>query len=499
MTKNLLLLIAWPMTIFLLWDVSAMISTFENGADELFSTHLSLELNNKNSILYIISFISFCYVLTNKTDLQHMLFNSTLLPSLLNTTALLIGIYTSVTSTKILDWLTANSSSPVSSYVGFDYCLFFFSAMLVGYYLHGKSVRKSSLKQDAIHKVRLEQLEEVIRLAPPGDFSEQLSHYCDIFEDWSSRHVMRDTTNYAFVDIDENNKEIFEKLLESQRLYIRACLTAFSRLAGTYDNASMNLSSPDVYRANLMLKIGDNEINYLEKSSDDKKQFLTRYFPKINAIPDHKLVLDKRYSVKLSNSDKAILKNESADENYHLPATYDYDSDVKNLILPVFTHNPHINDYNYSHCEEFDYQTYNLIGAPQALASGQPQFVYSSVTQVSEWLAEGAPKVLYDQALHYFKNDKKGQSIISFPLLINRYGKDALKSDNITGTINIYRNTNNMFSSDKDKFNSFFHLTSPMLVSLSRITEYHLIILTKLSKYNSMLDIDDPIEESRDV
>ncbi|MCG6278175.1 hypothetical protein K6U59_15340 [Vibrio vulnificus] len=476
-----------------------MISAFENGANAYFSIYLSSSLEDKNLILYLILSICFFYVLTNKNELQHRFFNSTLLPPVLNTTALLIGIYTSVTSTKILDWLTANSDKLQSSYVGFDYCLFFFSAMLVGYYLHGNSVRKSSLEQDAIQKERLEQLEEVIRLAPPGDFSEQLSHYCDVLEDWSSRHVMRETTNYAFVAIDQNNKEIFENLLETQRLYIRACLTAFSRLAGTYDNASMNLSSPDVYRANLMLKIGDNEIDYLEKNSADNELFLTRYFPKINVTPDHKLVLDKRYSVKLSNSDKTILKNEKAEQNYHLPAKYDYDDEVKNLILPVFTHNPNTNDYNYTSGEEFDYHTYNLIGAPQALASGHPQFVYNSVVQVGEWLAEGAPRVLYNQALNYFQNDKKGQSIISFPLLINRYGKNALQSSNITGTINIYRNTNNMFSGDKDKFNNFFHLTSPMLVSLSRITEYHLIILTRLSEYNTMADVDDPIEESRDV
>lgn len=496
-TQNLnfpiILTIIWIINFTFIWKISSLISSYQNGLNTEFLTYFISQTNNIYCVFYLIGAISLCFSLffpsKNIIKYQDIIFNAPITVPILNVSALLIGIYTSVTSTNILNWLTNENKETLSSYAGFDYCLFSLVILLIGYGMNGQANKRDNQQSEAIQKERLKQLEEVIRLAPPGAFAEQLSHYCDILEDWSSNHVMQQTNNIAFEDITEEIREKYISVIKEQRGYIRACLTAFARLTGTYDNASMNLSSPDIYRANIMLKLNDNCIDFLSNEyelTNADREFKSRYFPKINTLPNYKLILDKKYSIKVLNSDKAILKNELAEQDYHLPQEFDFDSDIKNLILPVFISNPHTHDYNYDEKEEFDYKTYNLIGAPQAIATGQPQFVFDAEQQSKEWLSDGAPKALYEQACQYFRNDKKGQSIISLPLLSNRYGTMALHSDNISGAINIYRNTKNMFSGDKEKFSNFFHLTSPALVSLARVVEYHIILLNKLAEYDKV-------------
>jgi spore coat polysaccharide biosynthesis protein SpsF (cytidylyltransferase family) len=487
---TLSLIVGWLISLFFLWKVSVLLSGYPIGKDTSFGSYLYETIKLPMALLYTLGTVTFiyCSFSKNKTISKRYdeFFNAPIVVPVLNVLALLVGIYASVTSAEILGWLTNNNVETITAYVGFDYFLFFLLVILIGYAFHGNASKEAQLKHDSIQKTRLQELEEVIRLAPPGSFGEQLSHYCDILEDWSSNHVMRETNELAFIKDELLTSQDIAKIetaIENQRAYIRACITAFARLAGTFDNAAMNLSSPDVYRANIMLKTTEDVAEYLSKGSEE---FKSRYFPKINVTPDHRLFLDKRYSVKLTSSDKAILKDEQASENYHLPETFKHDDEVRNLILPVFDSNPNVDDYGYDENAEFDYATYNLIGAPRALVTGHAQFVYDAEIQIKTWLEEGAPKALYDDAKIYFANDKKGQSIISFPLLCNRYGNGSLETKNISGALNIYRNTKNMFSGDNEKFLNFFHLTSPALVSLSRIIEYHLILLKKAATYHKI-------------
>lgn len=484
------LIIGWIINLFFLWEISELLSEYPIGKDSSFINYFYETMSWPMALFFIVGGLTFllCSFSQNRTISKRYdeFFNAPITVPVLNVLALLVGIYASVTSAEILKWLTNNEKIAVTAYVGFDYFLFFLLVILIGYAFHGKASKEAQLKHDSIQKIRLQELEEVIRLAPPGSFSEQLSHYCDILEDWSSKHVMKETNALAFIRDESLTSKDFlkiEEALDNQREYIRACITAFARLAGTFDNAAMNLSSPDVYRANIMLKTTEDVAGYLSKGSEE---FKSRYFPKINVTPDHRLFLDKRYSVKLTSSDKAILKDEQASSGYHQPESFKHDDEVRNLILPVFDSNPNVDDYGYDVKAEFDYATYNLIGAPRALVTGHAQFVYDAEIQIKTWLEEGAPKALYNDAKIYFANDKKGQSIISFPLLCNRYGNGSLETKNISGALNIYRNTKNMFSGDNEKFLNFFHLTSPALVSLSRIIEYHLILLQKAATYHKI-------------
>jgi hypothetical protein len=497
------LLITWIINFIFLWKFSEVVSQYPIGKNSSLISYLGSSLGVLSILLYVVGFLVLLATLliTNKSINKYYdyFLNAPIIIPFINVIALLLGIYASVTSAEILTWLTNVSDTPSMSYTGFNYFLFSLFILLLGYGLTGSANKRAKEFNNSLQKQRLNELEEVIRLAPPGAFSEQLSHYCDIMEDWSSNHIMMQTNKFAFIEDNSLNDLVIneiEDVLEEQRTYIRACLTAFARLAGTYDNASMNLSSPDTYRANIMLKTTKNIAHHLA-SGTESEAFKSRYFPKINAIPDHRLYLDKRYSIKINNSDKAILENELAENDFHIPVKFDPDSEIKNLILPVFENDPNIDAYGYDQYEEFDYKTYNLIGAPHALVTGHPQFIYDAEEQTEEWLGTGAPKALYEAARQYFQNDKKGQSIISFPLLSNRYGNGSLKTDNISGALNIYRNTKNMFSKDDDKFNNFFHLTSPALVSLSRIVEFHLILLNKVTNYNIMKP--ENIKEDEDV
>ena len=57
----------------------------------------------------------------------------------------------------------------------------------------------------------------------------------------------------------------------------------------------------------------------------------------------------------------------------------------------------------------------------------------------------------------------------------------------MAGTINIYRNTIGLFNSDQEKFNNFVHLVNPLLVSISRIVDYHSLTL---ETFQRVLDLE---------
>jgi hypothetical protein len=395
--------------------------------------------------------------------------------------ALLAGIYTSVTSSAILTWLSGKSLDPtaspdiaIDSQFGMGYFIFSFVILFLGFVKHGvfsaRAERDKQIKQtESVNK-----LEEVIRLAPPGSFSAQLSTYADILEDWSSSIMVKNlTTFHMTIDHwdfipdehkDKSKHEYYNSFIEDQQNYIRACLVAFGRLAGMYDNASMGINAPTVYRVNLMLKPKKKIASILSSLYPEGNEL---FFLKVSAKESYKLFLKRQYSVQINNDDKSLLENEKNPLTLkHDVKKFPEDSAISNIILPVYELGEN------SDC-------YNCIGAPRAIQSCQPQFIRNTTVRVDEWKTnEGAPDDLYQEAKEYYSKDSKGKSIISFPLSTQRYAHDSLTPNKMSGVLNIYRNSPDMFSGDDEKFDNFFHLTSPLLISLCRIVEYHLIALS---------------------
>ncbi|TOP38570.1 hypothetical protein, partial [Vibrio parahaemolyticus] len=92
-------------------------------------------------------------------------------------------------------------------------------------------------------KSKVEQLEHVIRLAPPGDFSSLFALYVDTVNGWTYNKLplKQKELDKRYNDYKKGNpnnigilEEIvtdYEKFLTDQKSYIRAVLICFARLA----------------------------------------------------------------------------------------------------------------------------------------------------------------------------------------------------------------------------------------------------------------------------
>ena len=433
--------------------------------------------------LFILSVIYSFNSRLNSEKIENNIYNKPYVPAILNAIFLIVGIYTSVTSSSILKWLSPalNIKLAYSEY-SFGVFLFIFSCVVFGHIKHFMCVSTcQNNKDEHIRKSeqeltnRINQLEKVIRLAPPNNFASQLCHYSDVLEDWSTNRVL-ETTCYD-IDVADGLEDIKKALLE-QQMYIRASVMAVTKLVGIYDNADLSLSSQDCYRGNLSFSIKDKKLSdaFIFDSTTSKNNKPTnKYRIKVSSEPNFRLFIDKRYSVCSENSDTSILHDENSDINTHKPKDFPIDKEIKNITFPVYI------------SSDDDSIIYNVIGAPRAIATCQSQFIPNTIDSVTEWETQGAPRPLVDEAKAYFSQDKKGRSIISMPLAPNRYGKNSLKPENMAGTINIYRNTIGLFNSDQEKFNNFVHLVNPLLVSISRIVDYHSLTLETFQK---VLDLE---------
>lgn len=491
-TKIISNLIFTLLFIYSTFHFSSAISSLTTGLDaETIVNQLKSLITNSylHGLLLLLSIIVLHSNIISSDKLNNALFNQSYTPAILNAGFIIVGIYTSVTSAAILAWISPDTEVLLAhSKYKFDLFLTL-SLILIHFQIkHFRAVKtelelaiKVQTARDRIHnkniktseselKKRIEQLADVIRLAPPNNFAAELSNYADILEDWSTNHMLTLT-----LSLDQSSSKIeYQEIIEAQRVYIRASLMAITKLAGIYDNAELNESSEDFYRSNLALSIKKKSITEVllhDKSKKSKKRTSTeKYRINIHSEPNFRLFIDSRYSVCVSNSDTSILRN----ENDHKPKEFSEDTEIKNISFPVYLTN--------------DIKIYNVIGAPRALATCQAQFITDTIEAVAEWEKEGAPKPLIDEAREYFQKDRKGRSIISMPLASNRYRRDHLKPNNMHGTVNIYRNTTGIFNNDKEKFNNFVHLVNPLLVSLSRMTDFHLLTLENYEElhYNQL-------------
>lgn len=475
--------------IYSTYQLSSAISSISTGTS---SEPLALQLSALVStsyidfILWVVSMFLLYWGRICHMGFNNAIYNQSYTPALLNAGFIIVGIYTSVTSAAILVWISPDSNVTLAnSKYNFEAFLTLSFVLIHCQVKHFKALKAEAVRaeqdnavRDKTHndniekserelKLRIGQLADVIRLAPPNNFAAELSNYSDILEDWSTNHMLTLT-----LSLDEYSSCIeYEDAIEVQRTYIRASLMAITKLAGIYDNAELNESSKDCYRSNLALSLKKRNITeVLLYDKGKKRRSNEKYRLKINSEPNFRLFIDSRYSVCVNNSDTSILSN----ENDHQPKEFAEDNDIKNISLPVY-----LTD---------DINIYNVIGAPRALATCQAQFITDTIEAVENWENQGAPKPLIEEAKEYFKKDKKGQSIISMPLASNRYRRNHLKPNNMTGTVNIYRNTTGMFNNDMDKFNNFVHLVNPMLVSLSRMTDFHVLTLENYERlhYNQL-------------
>ncbi|MDD9177346.1 MULTISPECIES: hypothetical protein [Aliivibrio] len=423
-------------------------------------------------LLLIASLIGFYFLSKRAVSVfDSRIIGNSVLIQILTISSLLIGIYTSVTSSSILGWLAPIKDEIGVAKFGIEYCLFFFLCLLFLFVKHGlvstklkqKELNDDIARSDKLEKAqseRVDKLQEFMRLMPPGDFASKLSTYADILEDFSSELVLELTSNY--VDNENRTLEDWEQLISLQKQYIRASVIAFARLAANYDCAVVGPSSSVTYRANLMIKADDKEQKVLFGGEEYEK----RFFLNIDAKPSYQLSLHKNYSVKVNNQDDSLLKAMPEEgSNIRKVKDFKHDEEVNNLVLPVY-----VDDTEKS-------TVYNMLGAPLAVATCQPQFIPDTEKSTKHLNDAQLPKPLIEEAIKYFKQDYKGKSIVALPLSTKRYTAEHLKPANINGVLNIYRDKADLFSGDDDKFNNFFHLTSPLLVSLSRIVEYHLIAL----------------------
>ncbi|WP_193785077.1 hypothetical protein [Vibrio vulnificus] len=371
-----------------------------------------------------------------------------------------VGIYFSLQSANLLAWwVSAPNAVPIST-TDLELALFL---LLSSSFLF----LENQLSSNAIHahlshesKSKVEQLEHVIRLAPPGDFSSLFALYVDTVNGWTYNKLplKQKELDKRYNDYKKGNpnnigilEEIvtdYEKFLTDQKSYIRAVLICFARLAAVFDNVKLGEGST-IYRANIMIKKTKemvdtkSNVNFLPSIVRDSHIHSVNYY----------LSLDKDYSVKIYSRSTSITDKEGVLKDFN-------HDDIDSLILPVFSSK---ND-----------ELYNCFGAPRAVATGQPQFVTDTHEEVKEWAKLNPGKQVIDAAENYYLNSKKARSLLSIPMIVSKLASDATQPDKIFGSINIYRNTADLLSGDEGKKEQFVNILTPITQALSRIIGLHL-------------------------
>lgn len=384
--------------------------------------------------------------------------------------ALAIGIYSSVTSSAFLQWFSPAANAVGQAKYGIDLVLGFIALTLFGFIKHGSHVADKAKQQDKQQAEYINELHETIRLAPPRTFPHRLALYADVMEDFAVEVTVSEWSDYLQKPENERLAQC-EDLLESQRSVIRACLVALARLAGHYDNAPLGNGSNLQYRANLMLTTHAQNPQRLAALGEEK-DFEHRFNIGVEATPQYQLILDKRYSVLVDSDDVSII--DISEEDTHTKSTASFkacqflhDDKVKNAIFPVYWSDEQSTTHNY----------YNMIGAPDALATCQPQFIPDTIRRAKELGGAGYSAPLAKQAVEYFTNDEKGRSIVSLPISSQRFMNHSLKPAKMVGVVNIYRNKKDIFSGNEKNFSLFCDFTLPLQLALARIISMHIAVL----------------------
>lgn len=371
-----------------------------------------------------------------------------------------VGIYFSLQSANLLAWWTQAHDAKDISIADLEIALILLLSSSFLFLENQLSSNAISVHLNKESKSKIEQLEHVIRLAPPGDFSSLFALYVDIVSGWTYNKLPQEQSelekrykNYKTQTPTDTEilKEIlknYEALVTNQKSYIRAILICFARLAAVFDNVKLGEGST-IYRANIMIKKTKDmvqagaHVNFLPSIVRDSHIHSVNYY----------LSLDKEYSVKIYSRSKSITdKNGDLKEFKH--------DNIDSLLLPVFSHE---ND-----------EIYNCFGAPRAVATGQSQFVTDTHEEVREWAKLNPGQQVISAAEKYYFESKKARSLLSIPLVVSRVASNATTPEKIFGSINIYRNTTDLLSGDEGKKEQFANILTPITQVLSRIIGLHL-------------------------
>ncbi len=371
-----------------------------------------------------------------------------------------VGIYFSLQSANLLGWWTHAPDAKDISIADLELALILLLSSSFLFLENQLSSNAISVHLNKESKSKVEQLEHVIRLAPPGDFSSLFALYVDIVSGWTynklpqeqseleKRYIQYKSQKPNDIEILKEIVKDYEALVTNQKSYIRAVLICFARLAAVFDNVKLGEGST-VYRANIMIKKTkdmvqtSDHVNFLPSIVRDSHIHSVNYY----------LSLDKEYSVKIYSRSKSITDNDGNLKEFK------HDK-IDSLLLPVFSHE---ND-----------AIYNCFGAPRAVATGQSQFVKDTHEEVREWANLNPGQQVISAAEKYYFKSKKARSLLSIPLVVSRVASDATAPEKIFGSINIYRNTADLLSGDESKKEQFANILTPITQVLSRIIGLHL-------------------------
>jgi len=427
---------------------------------------------------------------TSKT-LDQWLFGNSMAVQLLTVSSLILGIYAAVTSSSVLMWLAPDIDQVGVARYGVEYILFLSMIVFLSLVKNGAITARRTQDDDAERVAHfnnfetkqtkhVNELEKIISLAPPGKFPSQFAHYADLLEDFSSVKVLDSTMNFVNLPVEEKTTTAWVKVVEEQQNYIRTSLMAFARLASTYDNAASGYGSPLEYRANLMFKIKDPELLSIFKKGKRHKE---RYFLGLGSTPEYQLMLSKEYSVLIDSEDESLLATNFDEEQSsgYTVKKFLPDVSIEDAVFPVY------------YDAKGGHSSYNMFGAPEAVASCRPQFITNTKDNVENLYNLGMAKPIVDEAINDYANGKDGHSIISLPLSHQRFLATSLTPEDMSGVLNIYRNQTDIFSQDSDKFTDFSYLTLPLQISLSRIVHLHLMTLSEKSNCTTTEITDEDI------
>jgi hypothetical protein len=409
----------------------------------------------------------------------------------------LIGIYFSVTSSAINSWITAREAMSLGTAKLFSYVIATLFMSIIIFLLNqialGKRRKQEEQKNMDAYQSKIDQLENIIRLAPPNGFAKNLSHYVDVADDFvqiilKRNHNINNSIEAARAYFDlKNPKDIFkgieflktkifadrfcknksgvEKIIglleEAQNTnaqYIRAILVSYARLAALFDGVVPSRKDKNIYRANLMLKYSKSD-----KKMPELSDF--RYVPSVlveqgGAELQHYLTLHEEHSVQVYSEKVGIAKRGKSKEV--IPVQFEPDSDIKSFSLPFFL--------------EESQKNYNCFGAPRAVADVECQFINDTIKEIDNWReSQESPREIIDEASKYFGRRDIAKSIISMPLMHSRYDEDHKLAKNVMGVVNIYRDKKNLMMGNTEKQEQFEYITTPLNFALSKIVAHDMV------------------------
>ncbi|WP_107305833.1 hypothetical protein [Photobacterium phosphoreum] len=444
-----------------------------------------------------------------KFKLHLNIMSSPIIVSVLYFVIFSIGIYFSIISSSINDWFIKDSL--ITYHNSLSYVISTLFIMIILFVINQIATARLKQNEDNEKKIeyskKIEQLQSVIRLAPPNNFASLLSEYVDISDDFvqitqrdnrnkdlqlalnflerelkipkneifnglsSFNNLLNDTHIIEKNEIINSHIKILQEQIKTNATYIRALLIAYARLAALFDGITPSKRRNNIYRANLMLKY-----SHKDKVLPPYEEF--RYIPSVlNTFGvlhiEHYLTLHNEHSVQVY-SDKTGLNTKDPAGTLK-PKDFPQDIDIKTFSMPVFL--------------KQNQTAYNCIGAPKAVASAECQFINDTIETITTWKTEQSPpSELLEEAIKNFTARDIAKSIISIPLMHSRYDVSHKKPEHVLGVINIYRDKTNIMLGNSTKQQQFEDITTPLNYALAKIVthdilhRYHTNILLEILK-----------------